>query len=161
MSARPERRARRQRSRFHGFTLLELMVVIAIMAALTALFPLALNRFLPARRVDAAARELIADIRLAQSRAAASGKPQSIEPTAHGYRIPTVAAREWRASTQVALQSLDGAAGMPALRVFADGSSTGGRFTIRDGERVRTVSVSELTGRLRIDPGAAIGAPDS
>jgi general secretion pathway protein H len=158
MSAPPERRARRQPS---GFTLLELMVVIAIMAALTALFPLALNRFVPARRVDAAARALVADLRLAQARSVASGKPVTVEPTAHGYRIASVAAREWRSSTEIALKSLDGSAGMPALRVFADGSSTGGRFTIRDGERERAVTVSELTGRLRLDPAAPVEAPGS
>jgi general secretion pathway protein H len=152
MSAPPERN--------HGFTLIELLVVIAIMTALTALFPLALNRFVAARRVDAAARELVADIRLAQARSVSSGKTVFIEPVSHGFRVLTsagtnrepVAVREWRASTEVALQALDGSPGTNFLRVFADGSSSGGRFTIRDGERVRGVVVSELTGRIRLEP---------
>jgi general secretion pathway protein H len=166
MLAHRETRATRRRPRNRGFTLLELLVVIAIMSALTAVFPLALNRFVPARRVDAAARELIADIGLAEARSVASGKAVVIEPTGHGYRILTiigtnqqaVAVRQWRASTDVSLQALNGAAVTDSLRVFADGSSTGGRFTIQDGERVRGVVVSELTGRVRLEVGAPIKA---
>ena len=157
MSERPEGRSK---SKSGGFTLLELMVVIAIMAALTSVFPLALNRFVPARRVDAAARELVADIRLAQVRSVASGKAVSLEPVDHGYRVQTESGtdhapvvRNWRASTQLEIKSGDGA-GQTSLRIFPDGSSTGARFIIRDGERARTVMVSGLTSRVRIEPGA-------
>jgi len=144
-----------------GFTLLELLVVIAIMAALTAAFPLALNRFLPARRADAAARELLADIRLAQARSVTADRVVSIIPTANGYDVTVaetkgarrVSSRAWRTSTQLALRSLDDSRDLTSFRVFPDGSSTGGRFLIRDGARVRSVAVSELTSRVRIELG--------
>jgi general secretion pathway protein H len=140
-----------------GFTLLELLVVIAIMATLSVAFPLALNRFVPARRADAAARELVADIRYAQTRSVAARRALALEPTRHGYRIvaatepngQVVAVREWRASTELALESLAGAAA-ERMRVFGDGSTTGGRFTIRDGGRERIITVSELTGRIKL-----------
>jgi len=52
-----------------GFTLLELLVVLAILVMAAALFPLALNRALPARRVTTTADHLIAAVRNAQRRA--------------------------------------------------------------------------------------------
>lgn len=145
-----------------GFTLLELLVVIAIMTALTAAFPLALNRFLPARRLDASARELVSDIRLAQARSVATNVPVTLAPSGSGYEVtvdtPTgprsISTRAWRVSTTVSLRSTDGARALAALRVYPDGSSTGARFELRDGDRVRNVVVSELTSRTRIEPGA-------
>jgi general secretion pathway protein H len=141
-----------------GFTLLELLVVIAIMAALSAAFPLALNRFVPARRADAAARELFADVRLAQARSVTVNRPVEIVPVPNGYEVrtledagaQTVSTRRWRNTTGLSLHSLDDSHELAACRVFPDGSSTGARFAIRDGERLRTVTVSELTGRVRL-----------
>jgi general secretion pathway protein H len=152
-----------------GFTLLELLVVIAIMSALTAAFPLALNRFVAARRVDAAARELLADIRLAQSRSVITDRPVDVVPVANGYEVRTasgsgvnpVTSRQWRTTTALALRSVDDSRDQSTFRVFPDGSSTGGRFSIRDGERVRCVIVSELTSRVRIEAGDLPAAVES
>jgi len=152
---------RRRNCTSGGFTLLELLVVIAIMAALTAAFPLALNRFVPARRADAAARELIADIRLAQARSVVVDRAVDVVLMQNGYEVraamdsdpKTVSTRQWRATTFLALRSLDDSRDQTMFRVFPDGSSTGGRFSIRDGERVRSVIVSELTSRVRIETG--------
>jgi general secretion pathway protein H len=152
--------ARSDPRRARGFTLLELLVVIAIMAALTAAFPLALNRFVPARRVDGAARELLADIRLAQARSVASNAAVEIVPAGQGYEVRAasgsetrvVVTRQLRSSTVLALYSLvDESLPLAAFRVFPDGSSTGGRFVVRDGERARSVTVSQLTGRAHIE----------
>jgi len=139
-----------------GFTLLELMVVLAIIASLTAAFPLAMNRFVPARRVDAAARQLLADLRLAQARASSSDRIVALVPLAHGYevhdpggRVP-VQSRSWRDSTSLTLSAADGLP-VQELRLYSDGSSSGGRFVIRDGGHERSVAVSGLTGRTRLD----------
>lgn len=140
MSARPER----------GFTLLELLVVIAIMAALAAVFPLALNRFVPARRVDSAVHTLVADIHAAQSRSVSLNQPVALAVDEHEYRVASGDPRKLRASTFLQLQSADGARQLPALRVFPDGSTTGGQFVIRDGQRERLIIVSALTGRISL-----------
>jgi type II secretion system protein H len=141
-----------------GFTLLELLVVIAIMAALTAAFPLALNRFVPARRVDGAARQLLADIRRAEARSVTTGRPVDIVPETHGYRISettsgprTLSTRTWRSTTALELTAADDSNVIAALRIFPDRSSTGAHFRIRDGERVRSLIVSELTSRVRME----------
>jgi general secretion pathway protein H len=153
--------ARAEAGRGAGFTLLELMVVIAIMASLTAAFPLALNRFVPARRVDAAARALLADIRLAQARSVNLDVVVRLVPRQHGYEMrdatgPTATSPpvEWRESTSLSLGAGDGSRTLLELRIYPDGSSSGGRFVIQDGTRRRDITVSELTGRARLEPAA-------
>lgn len=141
MSARAER----------GFTLLELLVVLAIIAAIATAFPLALNRFVPARRIDAAARVLVADLRLAQARSVAVNAPVVLEPGEHGYRITPDVIRRWNANTSLQLRSADDAHGLEVLRLFPDGSTSGGRLVISDGGRARRVTVSPLTGRVRLE----------
>jgi general secretion pathway protein H len=134
-----------------GFTLLELLVVLAIIAALSAAFPLALSRFVPARRLDAAARVLVADIRSAQSLSLGQNKPVALEIEAHRYQVPRGESRELRSSTFLELRSADDLRRLATLRVFPDGSSSGGRFIFRDGAHTRVVVVSALTGRVRLE----------
>jgi general secretion pathway protein H len=141
MSARVER----------GFSLLELLVVLAIIAAISAAFPLALNRFVPARRLDSAARILLADIRLAQARSLASNQPVLLKPDVHGYRIESQVARAWSASTTLQLRSPDDSRDLDALHLFPDGSTSGARFVISDGTRQRSIFVSPLTGRVLLE----------
>jgi general secretion pathway protein H len=162
MWAGPERRRAR---RIAGFTLLELLVVLAIIASLTAAFPLALNTFVPARRVDAAARELLADIRLAQARSVTTDAAVVLMPLAHGYELrdlgsaQAIRSRSWRESTAVLLRAVDGSRGLSELRLYPDGSSSGGQFLIKDGVRERSVTVSELTGRVRLNLPVTPGEP--
>lgn len=135
----------------HGFTLLELLVVLAIIAAIAAAFPLALNRFVPARRMDAAARVLLADIRLAQARSVATDRPVMLEPSAHGYHIGAEVARQWNSTTSLSLRSANGAQPIDSLRLFPDGSTNGALLVISDGQRLRSVRVSPLTGRVLLE----------
>jgi len=148
-----------------GFTLLELLVVMAIMVALTAAFPLALNRFLPARRVDGAARELLADIRKAQSRSAVTRRAMAIRPDDHGYRVQAfspgkpetvVETRRWSDRTRLSLRAPSGENAAAALWIFPDGSSSGADFRIEDGQYMRHVAVSELTSRVSLRAVAAV-----
>lgn len=155
MWARPEFHCR---ATSRGVTLLELLVVLAIIASVSAAFPLALNRFVPARRVDAAARELLADLRLAQARSTATNAMVTLLPSAHGYVLREGKAeaslwqsRAWKESTALELRSNDGARPLAELRLYPDGSSSGGRLLIRDGARERGITVSELTGRVRLE----------
>jgi general secretion pathway protein H len=136
-----------------GFTLLELLVVLAIIAALATAFPLALNRFVPARRLDGAARVLVSDLRFAQAQSIATNQPVVLLPDAHGYRLGSSVTRKWSSSTSLQLHSADDERDLEALRLFPDGSTTGARLVLRDGERLREVKVSPLTGRVQLESG--------
>lgn len=61
--------------RTHGFTLIELIVVMALLATVLAVAAPSLSRFFRSRTLDSEARRFIALTRYAQSRAVAEGIP--------------------------------------------------------------------------------------
>lgn len=138
--------------RVAGFTLLELLVVMAIVTLLAAALPAALNRSLPGRRVAVTTDRLVAGVRDAQAASVLSGQPVTLELQSRGFAFSHRAARagSFAASTRVVLTDTEG---RPAreITVFPDGSAQGGRFEIVDGPHRRTVIVSPLTGRVFVD----------
>jgi general secretion pathway protein H len=128
--------------RCHGFSLIELLVVLLIMVLLTGLLPLAIERMVPARRVAAVCQDLESRLRDLQSLALATGTQAMLVP--NSLPLPS----------GVTLELRDNVSGrsLTDLTYFADGSSTGGRFEIAYGERRRTVIVSRLLGRVREEP---------
>jgi general secretion pathway protein H len=137
------------KSRVCGMTLLELLVVIAILAMLAALLPLAIQRWMPARRLAAAARVLTIDLRQLQSQAVTSGRPLQLALESSGYSLEAVGADD---GTHIPLPESIRVNLTPAsiLVMYPDGSSSGGEFELRSGQRVATISVSPLTGQVRV-----------
>ena len=91
-AARPDRaRARRPgRVRRGGFNLVELVLVIAMTAMISAI---AIPRYassIARYRADAAVKRVAADLALAQSHASTAGKGQSVVFVARGYQMPGV-----------------------------------------------------------------------
>ena len=129
-------------SRAGGFTLIEIVVVLAILGLLAALVvgrgPMRSARL----DLDTATRQVAGSLRLARSKAIAQNHgvrwlagpagfgfegapPQSLPP---GVRIPA-----------------------PVAIGFApDGSSTGGSVTLQSGSRGKTVGVDWLSGRVQV-----------
>jgi len=148
-----------------GFTLIEVLVVLALMATAFALFAGALLGALPGQQLRAATGLLAAEMRATRARALATGIDQS-------FFVDTEA-REWRSGASDAGHGLRGAArrsgrldaaltlgatvareeqpgpGVAAIRFFADGSSTGGRIVVRHGAAAWHVDVNWLTGAVR------------
>lgn len=125
-----------------GFTLLELLVVLAIMVIAVAAFPLALNRALPGRRVRAATEHLEAATRNAETESIALDQPQNLSVAELRFRFAT--------STRLHATYLGGGA-LRALVTYPDGSTSGARFVVSDGAARSSVVVGEITGRIDVN----------
>jgi len=136
-----------------GFTLLELIVVLAIVALMAGMVPLALGRALPGRRVAATAERLVALVDEAQAESEARGRPLRLKLVDRTLIADPSEARSalqpvsWADSTKVTLTDGLGRA-TPALVVYPDGSTDGAQFQVVDGSHQARVQVSALTGRI-------------
>lgn len=141
------------RGRSRGFTLLEVMVVLTILALTLTLVVPALSRGMSPSLSDVA-RELSIGIR--QARTAALSAQQTavfrVDPERHVYiehsgesrNIPEdIAIRAQVASSEVLAKKA-------AFRFFADGSSTGGTLLLTQGDQTLAVEVDWLTGKVSI-----------
>jgi general secretion pathway protein H len=138
-----------------GFTLIELLVVLAILVMAAALFPLALNRALPGRRVSATVDHLVAALHEAQAESVALGLPVTLSLGEGALTASASPARpvlppvSFPTSVHVALEDGNG---QPAttLTVFPDGSAQAGQYSIESGPRRSLIAVSALTGRIAV-----------
>jgi general secretion pathway protein H len=136
-----------------GFTLLELMVVMAILAMLTVILPVAFDRTMPGRRVETTAQRIAAAVRDARSASVATGRPVELEFGEHtdltrgGIRVVSIPA-----PTQVRLVDSDGRR-LRVLVAYPDGSMRGGRFEVSERVHHSIVAVSGTTGRVELETG--------
>jgi len=139
------------------------MVVVALIAAMTALVAGVVNAGLPGAQLRGAARELAAQLRYARAQAIASGEPQQLTLDA--------ATREWKAPRErkgqlpqaievIAVGARDATAGstVATYRFFPDGASTGGHVRLRRGDAEWRIDVEWLTGEIALKRGEG-GAP--
>lgn len=127
----------------HGFTLIEMLVAMAIMALIAAIgFP-AIERMLARQTFETTARGL--EVALRAGRADAVRRdlpvPVAITPDRRGYRVgsrPPVALPEGAALT------------LPAggITFFGDGSATGGEAALAIGAARRVLVVDAATGAV-------------
>lgn len=141
-----------------GFTVIELIVVLAVLALAYALVAPSITAMLDRPRLDNAARAVAVSLR--EARATAIN-------TFHDTRF-TVAPdrRSWQASGKTGTvaegvdlflerPARDGDRGAGHARVivfFPDGSSTGGRILLKSSGRTRVVAVEWLSGRVSEGP---------
>jgi general secretion pathway protein H len=140
-----------------GFTLIEVLVVLALGATLYAL--LASIPFGKASAADlkAAARSVASGLRTAQSTALSSRRDALLTIDMESREYITTGEQEvhhlpsnidlklFTAQTEVTSEHSG------AIRFYPDGSSTGGRVTVESGERKYLVDVDWLTGRVAIN----------
>jgi type II secretion system protein H len=145
--------------RLQGFTLLELMVVMAILVMIAAVFPFALDRAMPSRRVSTTAERLVTTVQEAQSASLRTGRPVTVALNGHGLVTQDAVTSatlarplQLPASTDVRLADLEGHP-VAALTVYPDGSAQSVHFDLEDNGHHGAVVVSAVTGRISIVAG--------
>jgi general secretion pathway protein H len=132
-----------------GFTLTELLVVLAIMGLLVAMVPVLLQSALPGARSLAAARALAGDLRTMRGAALAGGGATAVQFDM-GRQVyllePGHARRRLPGGVPFALDRKTQAIGF-----YADGSSTGGSVLVGDATHRHRVTADWLTGRVSVD----------
>jgi general secretion pathway protein H len=144
-----------------GFTLVELLLVLAIATLLVALVPPLISAALPGVQTKDAARRTVAALRLARETAIRTGEDAVLIVDVTGRRLELPGFRSVGFPSRLVL-SLEAAdremidEDRGAIRFFPDGSSTGGRIILARGEEGERsgyeVGVTWLTGRVQLAP---------
>lgn len=131
-----------------GFTLTELLVVLAIVGLMVAAAPFILKNAMPSTTSLAAAERLAQDLRIARGSAIAQGAPTSVEfdAAAHSYR-PVGG----KATTLPEALALPGAKPRFRITFYPDGSANGGTVIVGAAPLRHRVSVAWLNGRVAVD----------
>jgi general secretion pathway protein H len=139
-----------------GFTLLEVLVVLVIGAIMYTLILGVPFRGASVADLKSAARNLASGLRQAQSMAMVSRRDAvlTVDMEARAYVLAgesepkalpkDIELKLFTAQSEI-LSDTRG-----AIRFYPDGSSTGGRITVKSGERQYLVDVDWLTGRVSI-----------
>ena len=144
-----------RRRRPAGFTLLEVLLVMALIAAASVLAALTVSGGFESMRLRSSAKEIAANLRYARAQAISTGRPQSfaIDPRAHVWQgangrkgeIPKKLGIVFTGAREV--QPRDG---IGAIMFFADGASTGGRVQVNSRGAAWNVDVAWLTGEVSL-----------
>lgn len=142
-------------NRCRGFTLIEVIVTLAILGFALTLVVGYKPPWSSGLGLKGTAAELASGLRLARSEAIARNRSVAfdLDLEGHRYRIGTAAARRLPTNLSLELLTIAGEGHGPAagdIRFNPDGSSTGGRIVVADGQRRMAVGVDWLTGRVTV-----------
>lgn len=146
--------------RARGFTLIEIMVVLMLIALVVTLTAVSLGQGLSGSRVRAASRDLVAALRYTRGQAIVSQSEQVLELDLEKFtytapkRKPVELPKDMELRLLTAAQELTGEkAGR--IRFYPDGSSTGGRVKLVRGQRAWDIEIAWLTGEVAMRQGEA------
>jgi general secretion pathway protein H len=153
MTARPTRAAARRTA---GFTLVEMLAAITILALVMALALPAVRRPPDRLRLEAAARTVASALRLARATAVARNAEVVLAVDADRRVIESPAVPTTRIDADIAVAMTIAAPerrgrGAGAIRFFPDGTSSGGDITLTLGARRARIEANWLTGNARLD----------
>ena len=139
-----------------GFTIVELMVVLAIgVVAFSTIMP-NFSAGTSSARFKSAARDIASALRHVRGRAVSTLKQAEffIDVEKNIYRV-SGKDKEYRVPEKIQLGLFTAESELTGdqqgiIRFFPDGSSTGGRVTLEEGNRKRLVDVNWLTGLITI-----------
>jgi general secretion pathway protein H len=142
-----------------GFTLLELMVVMAIVGLMAAAVPLVFSRqSLQSRRTAAGAQLLQAALRDAQSRSILYNEPAQVSVSDRTLVVVFASTRPGAAKAPRQSYSIDAplsvardmAGTVGPVILYPDGSASGAILRVGDGAQQASVSISAISGRISI-----------
>jgi len=138
-----------------GFTLLEVLVVLLIIAMATTLAAMVFSGGLDGMRLRASSKEIAAQLRYTRTQAIATGMPQrfTIDPRSHRWQaagdrqggIPRSLGVEFTGAREAQPRAGEG-----GFLFFPDGASTGGRVQLSVKRAAWHVDVSWLTGEVTL-----------
>jgi len=143
-------------SKQRGVTLLELLIVIALMAVVAGIVIPMFGGPVPTSELRSSARQLAAGLRLARSEAVSerretflvldvAGKRFKVDRDAQVHALPSrIELKLFTAQNDLVSDTVG------SIRFFPDGGSNGGRITVGAGSRKFDVDVDWLTGRVAI-----------
>ncbi len=140
-----------------GFTLVELLIVLALAALLMSAVPALFSAALPGLELKAAARRTAATLRLAQEMAIRRGTATEVLIDVESRQLTLATARSVTLPTSLTLQLEIAARDLQndqrgIIRFFPDGTATGGRIMLTYNAHGYQVGVTWLTGRITIAP---------
>ena len=141
-----------------GFTLIEMLVVLAIIAAVSLLAAAAVTNGFTGARLRSDAKEIAAQLRYTRAHAISTGRAQRflIDPAAHTWRAPNT--RDGKVSKQFGIvftgaREVQPTQGVGAIMFFPDGASTGGRVQVSAKTAAWNIDVAWLTGEVKLARG--------
>lgn len=140
-----------------GFTLLEILIVISIIALSYTLLPKIFFSGVSGADLKSNARQVAGGLKLARDAAIYSRKPAflsldlanrafTVDGDANVHKLhPEVELKLFTAQDDLVSETVG------TIRFFPDGSSNGGRVTVGSGARKYLIDIDWLTGRVTID----------
>jgi general secretion pathway protein H len=163
---RPTLRARRQR----GFTLIEMVIVITLIALISAILMATVGGGMEGLRLRSAAKEIASELRHARAQAMAKGEVQRFVIDPEQRQWTSGEKRDGELSKKidvvfVGARELQPKRGQGAIVFFEDGASSGGRIQLRQDKAAWNIDVAWLTGevtlhRARVDGTRSANAAD-
>lgn len=160
MPSRPSRRSRIPAAFAAGFTLVEMLVVLTLIAALTLLTVGAMNGGIDGIRMRSAAKQIAFELRFARAQAIATGTVQrfTVVPDKRAWTGAKDHDGELPSSLDVkfiGVRQVQEKRGEGVILFFEDGASTGGRIQLKHERAVWNVDVAWLTGEVSLHRGEA------
>ena len=143
-----------------GVSLLEMLLVIALLAAISVVAAGAMTGGFAGMQLRSEAKRITAQLRYTRTQAIATGQPQrfTIDPQAHSWTAPNNRRGDIPPKlgiTFTGAREMQPRRGEGAIVFFPDGASTGGRVQLSMKKAAMNIDVTWLTGEVRLKRGVA------
>ncbi len=143
------------RKRASGFTLIEMLAVIVLLAIAMTVVTVSFSKSLQSAKIRGASRDLVAALRYTRGQAIVKGTQEvlTLNLDNNSYSAPGKSAVALPKGMVLRLTTADTevSGNTGGIRFFADGSSTGGHISVLQGQREWRINVAWLTGDIALD----------